>query len=105
MSSVESDATSVTSVDTEDSALTNNKEGTSSYLPQLVPRDAYALDDDSSCSDCSFSSALAAHQFNSLDECLEFCTVAQLVRGHPNSNKRQKIDNDDEEDLRPIAFV
>lgn len=105
MSSEESDATSVTSVDTEDSALTNNKEGTSSYLPSLVPKDCYAFDDDdSSCSDCSFSSALAAHQFNSIDECLEFCTMAQLVRGHSNSTKRRKVENEDE-DLRPIAFV
>ena len=42
-------------------------------------------------------------RYESLDSCIDACTVAQLVQGH--QSKRRKTEIDPQRDLRPVAFV
>ena len=42
--------------------------------------------------------------FNSLDQCIDAYTLAEYIRGLNNPKKRHRI-NDDEQDMRPVAFV
>ena len=65
--------------------------------------DLFAYDDDSSSS-CSSSPSESddSKKCDSLDQCIDACTVAQLVRGQ--RSKRSRTDVLDK-DLRPITFV
>ena len=59
-------------------------------------------DEDSSLSEQSTDSTKTCTTDSSLDQCLEACTIATAVRGHPN--KRRQTGNHSS-DLRPIAWV
>ena len=65
--------------------------------------DPFAYDDDSSSS-CSSTLPESddSEKCASLDQCIDACTLAQLVHGH--RSKRQRTEAPDK-DLRPIAFV
>ena len=63
----------------------------------------FAYDDDSGSS-CGSSPSESddSEDYDSLDQCIDACTLAQLVHGQ--RSKRQRTEAPDK-DLRPIAFV
>ena len=76
---------------------------TSSKPRVSTPSDLFACDDDgvdtSSLSSCH---SKESETCDNLDECMDACAVAQIVRGQ--TTKRARTDSVDK-DLRPIAFV
>ena len=42
--------------------------------------------------------------FNSLDQCIDAYTLAEYIQSLNNPNKHRRF-NDDEQDMRPVAFV
>ena len=83
------------SIDMEIVNKHSSNETSSSCYPDLC-----AVDSD--LSNMSSNSSLTT-PFSSLDQCLDACTVAQLIHGH--RSKRQRTGYIDERDKRPIAFV
>ena len=78
-------------------------EVTSSEPRVSTPSDLFVCDDDGmDTSSLSSSDSMESKTYDNLDECIDACTVAQIVRGQ--TNKRARIDSVDK-DLRPIAFV
>ena len=76
---------------------------TSSKPRVSTPSDLFACDDDGvDTSSLSSSDSTESETYDNLDECIDACTVAQIVRGQ--SNKHARTDSVDK-DLRPIAFV
>jgi hypothetical protein len=96
---------------------------TGQNIPELIPRDLFALDsDDSVTSDSSdevstdtngfiidddfsnCSSTCAMTEMSSIDDLLDANAIAMSVGGQPNPKKKQRTRNH-ESDLGPIAFV
>jgi hypothetical protein len=67
--------------------------------------DSDSLDEDSSCSTTVCSTSSEEEDFDSLDECLEAYSLAEYIRSQNNSNKRQRVDDYVDKDMRPLAFV
>ena len=68
-----------------------------------TPSDVFACDDDGmDTSSPSSSDSTESKTCDNLDECIDACTVAQIVRGQ--TNKRARTDSVDK-DSRPTAFV
>ena len=78
-------------------------EMTSSKPRVSTPSDLFACDDDGvDTSSLSSSDSTESETHDNLDECIDACTVAQIVHGQ--NTKCARTDSVDK-DLRPIAFV
>ena len=76
---------------------------TSSKPRVSTPSDLFVCDDDGvDTSSLSSSDSTESETYDNLDECIDACAVAQIVRGH--QNKHVRTDTLDK-DLGPIAFV
>ena len=77
-------------------------EMTSSKPRVSTPSDLFACDDDGmDTSSLSSSDSAESETYDNLDECIDACAIAQIVRGQ--SNERARTDGVDK-DSRPTAI-
>jgi Aspartyl protease len=76
-------------------------------LDEILARnsDSNSSDKDSSCSTTECSTSSEEEDFDSLDECLEAYSLAEYIRGQSNPNKKQRVNDYVDKDMRPLAFV
>jgi hypothetical protein len=94
------DEDSFTSTEVDSVTTKTSSEETSSFTQP----DMFAFSDDDSSLDSISECSDTSYQFESLDQALDLHALGPLIRGQ-RPNKRPKIDENSQLDLRPIAFV
>jgi hypothetical protein len=76
-------------------------------LDEILARDSdsNSSDEDSSCSTTECSTSSEEEDFDSLEECLEAYSLAEYIRSQNNPNKRQRVEDYVDKDMRTLAFV
>ena len=75
-------------------------------LEPLTEMELFALDEDSECSSVATTSSASPAEFNSLDACLDACSLAKTIQSQriTGTRKHQRV-GASLSDLRPMAFV
>ena len=94
------DEDSYTSTEVDSVTTKTSSEETSSFTQP----DMFAFSDDDSSLDSISECSDTSYQFESLDQALDLHALGPLIRGQ-RPNKRPKIDENSQLDLRPISFV